>query len=378
MSLPLPSGAVLPATPQDSAVRPSSARWPALDGMRGMMTVGVFVAHVSYQWLPGAILFMDSFFMMSSFFITRLLLKDWDRHGRIHFTAFYVRRLRRLYPALLAMVVPVALFAWLWLGHGPDRMLNVAGTVFYFGNWLRALEIPHEKYLGHTWSLSIEEQYYLLWPALFALGLAWSSRVQHGVRRLNLRFWVPMLGAVVLGSMAWRTWLATHGASWERLYNGTDMRLDSLALGALLALTFDTRVVQAACQWLARPWLVWLMILGMLAGAWRVNVFVPAWYAWQQPGFVVLSLLLIMSFLKTPTGLGLRVVFQNPVSLYLGAICYGLYLWHYPLIWICYAVFDLTVWQTLAICAPAALALASLSYFYLELPALHGSRGSAK
>lgn len=363
---------------RDSPVRPSSTRWPALDGMRGMMTVGVFAAHISYQWLPGAILFMDTFFMMSSFFITRLLLKDWQTSGRIHFKAFYLRRLLRLYPALLAMVLPVALFAWLWLGHGLDRMLNVAGTLFYFGNWLRALEIPHEKYLGHTWSLSIEEQYYLLWPAIFAVGLAWSSRRVGDRRQLRLAFWALSLGAVALASMAWRSWLAVHGASWERLYNGTDMRLDSLALGALLAIVYDSAVVQSACAWLARPWRVWAMMLVLVGGAFRVNVFDWQLYAWQQPLFVLLSLLLIMSFLKTPTGWGLRVLFQNPVSLYLGAICYGLYLWHYPLIWICYAVFDLGIWTTFWICAPASLALASLSYFWLELPALKGKRGSAR
>jgi len=370
--------AVVQAAATDAPSRPSLTRWPALDGMRGMMTVGVFVAHVSYQWLPGAIIFMDCFFMMSSFFITRLLLKDWLTHGRIQFASFYLRRLRRLYPALLAMVAVAVLFVWGWLGHGFDRMLNVAGTLFYFGNWLRAFEIPHEKYLGHTWSLSIEEQYYLVWPALLAAGLALTRGRADQPRRLHLPFWCLTLGLVVVGAMAWRAWLATQGASWERLYNGTDMRLDSLALGALLAILFDTPVVQRACAWLARPWLVWVMIIVMLAGAFRVNVFHGPWYAWQQPLFVVLSLLLIMSFLKTPTGLGLRFVFQNPVSLYLGAICYGMYLWHYPLIWACYAVFDLTVWQTLLICAPTALALASLSYFVLELPALHGKRGSAR
>ncbi|TWO72499.1 acyltransferase [Caenimonas sedimenti] len=381
MSMSQPTDAVGPAVvANDSPVRASSARWPALDGMRGLMTIGVFLAHISYQWVPGAILFMDSFFMMSSFFITRLLLKDWQRHGRIHFAAFYVRRLKRLYPALLAMVVPVALFAVFYLGHGPDRLGNVWGTIFYYGNWLRALEIPHEKYLGHTWSLSIEEQYYLVWPALFALGLALSTRWGRasGPREVNLLFWSIVLGAVVVACMAWRSWLALHGASWERTYNGTDMRLDSLALGALLALVFDRRPVQWACEQLARPWLVWAMIAVMVAGAMRVNVTVMQWYAWQQPLFVLLSLLLIMSFLKTPTGWGLRFAFQNPVSLYLGAICYGLYLWHYPLIWTCYAVFDLAVWPTFLICAPLSLALASASYFLLELPALNGNRGTAK
>lgn len=352
--------------------------------MRGMMTVGVFFAHISYQWLPGAILFMDGFFMMSSFFITRLLMKDWRRKGRIDFRSFYVRRVKRLYPALVAMVLPIALFAAIYLGHGLDRMNNVFGALFYYGNWLRALEIPHEGYLGHTWSLSIEEQYYLLWPAIFAAGLAWSSgRRKSAVgesahRPISLRFWVPLLVSVVLMTMAWRSWLALSGAPWVRMYNGTDMRLDSLALGALLALTFDARPVQWACAQLARPWLVWIMVAIMVAGAFSVDVTAMRWYAWQQTSFVLLQTVLIMSFLKTPERWGLRSAFQNPVSLYLGAICYGLYLWHYPLIWISYAVFNLSVLQALAICGPAALLLASLSYHFIELPALSGSRGSAK
>lgn len=350
------------------------------------MTVGVFAAHISYAWLPGAILFMDSFFMMSSFFITRLLLKDWRKNGKLDFKAFYVRRFRRLYPALLAMVAVIVLFTVVYLGHGIDRMLNVAGTLFYFGNWLRALGIPHEIYLGHTWSLSIEEQYYLLWPALFALGLVFAGSSTRPatdklapVRDINLVFWVPALLLVVVASVAWRSWLATEpGVVWERLYNGTDMRLDSLALGALLALTFDTSRVQRACTFVARPWLVWLMVVIMVAGALNADVRTMEWYAWQQPLFVLLSLALIMSILKTPNGWGLGFFFQNPVSLYLGAICYGLYLWHYPLIWIAYSVFDLSVWQCLAIAGPLSLALASLSYHWIELPALNGVRGTAR
>jgi peptidoglycan/LPS O-acetylase OafA/YrhL len=369
----------------DSPASSASGRWPALDGMRGLMTVGVFVAHISYEWLPGAILFMDAFFMMSSFFITRLLLKDWRRHGKIHFGAFYLRRFKRLYPAMLAMVVAILLFAVLYLGHGYAQMLNVAGTLLYFGNWLRALHVPHEIYLGHTWSLSIEEQYYLAWPALFALGLALTAPARRPANsgaapapRVHLRFWVPALCLVTVACMAWRSYLALSGASWERLYNGTDMRLDSLALGALLALTFDTAPVQRMCVLLARPWLVWLLVGCMLVGAFRVDVRQMPWYAWQQPLFVLLSLGLIVSVLNTPTGWGLHFFFQNRVALYLGAICYGLYLWHYPLIWIGYEVFKLPVWQCLAITAPLTLLLASLSYFLLELPALSGSRGSAR
>lgn len=365
------------------AAAPASNRWPALDGMRGVMTVGVFVAHIKYDWLPGAILFMDTFFMMSSFFITRLLMKDWSRSGRLDFRTFYVRRVKRLYPALVLMVVVVTAFMMVFRGLRPTDLLHVVATLFYFANWLRAFDIAHDPVLGHTWSLSIEEQFYLVWPVLLAFGLGLGSPRADTVapaapRRIHYRFWLLALGAIALLTFAWRTWLAVHGASVPRLYNGTDMRLDSLALGALLALCFDAAPVQRACARLAQPGLVWLMLVCMMYGALTVDVRNAYWYAWQQPVFVLLSLALLMAFLKTPTAWGLGSLFQNPVALYLGAICYGLYLWHYPLIELGRGMYGLKVWDSLLICAPLSLALASLSYHFIELPMLKGHRGSAR
>ena len=359
---------------------PASERWPALDGLRGLMTVGVFVAHIKYSWLPGSILFMDLFFMMSSFFITRLLLREWQRKGSIDFRSFYVRRLKRLYPAMLAVVLAIASFTALYPGAGGGRWLGVAGTLLYFQNWLLAFRLPNQSYLGHTWSLSIEGQFYLVWPVLFlaALLVGARRRGEAGEARPNLAVAAVLLGGVALAAMLWRAWLASRGTHWLRLYAGTDMRLDSLALGALLAFVLDTRHLQRAASLLAKPGLVWLMVAALLFGAFNVHMMSPAWYAWQQPLYVLVSLGVIMAFLKTPTGWGLGFVFQNPVSLYLGAICYGLYLWHFPLIWFCRSVLHAEAWLAILVCAPLSLALASLSYFYLELPALNGRRDSAR
>lgn len=362
------------ATHNVSAAVAPGARWPALDGLRGLMTIGVFLAHVRYSWVPGSILFMDTFFMMSSFFITRLLLKDWGRSGTLHFRNFYTRRVRRLVPAMLVMVIAVTAFTWFYLGHRTDRMLNVVGTMFYFANWLRALEIQHEIFLGHTWSLSIEEQFYLLWPVLLYAGLRWGPAAP----RTRERFWVLTLGGLVLGVFIWRWYLATHGASVARLYNGTDMRLDSLALGALIALMFDHPTYQRAMRRLSHPAVTWALLLIVFAGGLTVSYFDRAWYAWQQAVFVLISGALLTSLLNAQDRWGLDWALQNPVSLYLGAICYGMYLWHYPIIEICRTVFGLSVGPVFWISAPLTLALAGLSYHWIELPALQRSVGSAR
>lgn len=346
------------------------------------MTVGVFVAHINYNWLPGSVLFMDTFFMMSSFFITRLLIKDWRRHGRLNFKAFYVRRVRRLFPALLLMVTAVVAFMYLYLGQGWTKMLNVAGALFYFMNWLRALDIPHEPFLGHTWSLSIEEQFYMAWPILLWVSLWVHTRRRPGVTSGDFKS-ASMVGAGLLGGLvllifAWRAYLTFQGATVPRLYNGTDMRVDSLALGALLALTLDTPTVQRWCHALARPWLVWAMLALFFAGGLTVNYMDRQWYLWQQSAFSCLSVILLMSFIKEPDGWGLKFALQNPLSLYLGSICYGVYLWHSPLIEAGRIVFGLNIWTNLAICAPLTLALAALSYRFVELPALKGKVGSAR
>ncbi len=348
------------------------------------MTVGVVLWHVHFSWVPGAILFMDSFFMMSSFFITRLLLKDWGRNGRLRLGNFYLRRGKRLFPALVLMVA----FVWAVDSSvrppGEPAHLHIWGALFYFGNWLRAFGVPHNPILGHTWSLSIEEQFYALWPLLFWAGLALTGRrdAQSDSSRLapevNTRFWLFALLGVAAVTIVWRAHLALTGAPYWRLYNGTDMRLDSLSIGAALAIGFRSDFVQKLGRILAAPWLVWVMLILMMAAVFTVDVRWMEWYVWQQPLCVLLSAALLMALLQTPHRWGLKFLFQNRVSLYLGSICYGLYLWHYPLIALSEKLFHWQPLTVLLICGPATLILASLSFYLVELPALGGRTGSAR
>ncbi len=336
-------------------------RWTALDGLRGIMAFFVFLAHVDYDVFPGPIIFMDTFFLMSSFLITKLLFKDWRVTGRINFKKFYIRRAKRLFPALLAVVLVTTLVTYFYFGRGLKQMLHVVGALFYFMNWLRALEIPSDYYLGHTWSLSIEEQYYMVWPVVLALSLrqSWYGK------KLS---WC--LVGIIIFCVAWRSAMAVKGFSVPRLYNGTDMRLDSLALGALLAINYDAAWMQRWNRLFSRPWLIWLFIITLLIGMVTVDFRHKQWYIWQQPCYELISLALMIGLLQNPQQWGLKFVFQNRVIVYIGTICYGVYLWHYPILLMGEQILHLSGLLLALVCGPITVMLASISYFVLERPVL--------
>jgi peptidoglycan/LPS O-acetylase OafA/YrhL len=344
-----------------SDVKTSANRWTALDGLRGIMAIFVFLAHVDYDIFPGPIIFMDTFFILSSFLITRLLLKDWQTQGHINFKKFYIRRAKRLFPALLIVVLATTAVTYFYFGQSTDRMLHVLGSLFYFSNWLRAFEIPHEGFLGHTWSLSIEEQYYLAWPVMLAFFL------RHHWQGKKLMF--ALLGIIIF-SMTWRAYLSLNGASIHRTYNGTDVRLDSLAIGALLALNFSAIWLQKWLKFFSRASVIWLLILSLAVGIFNVDYRESSWYIWQQSCFQLISFALIMGLLQSPENFGLKAVFQNPVIVYLGTICYGIYLWHYPLLIFGVEIFHLNNWDKVLFCGAATLIFATISYFLIERPVL--------
>ncbi len=327
----------------------------SLDGARGLMTLGVLAAHLHYYWYPGAIIFMDTFFVMSSYLITSLLIKDQDKEGQINFRRFYERRIRRLFPALLAMLV-VYTAVILWLGRPRElEFRGIVATLFYFMNWARAFEWPMSPYLGHAWSLSIEEQFYVLWPLVFA-------RLARGSKRW-LR-WTLGLIALALVSAAWRSWLASHGASDARLYNGTDVRLDGLCLGAALAFyrRAGAPVPRAALARLTPLVAVVLFVWGFSA-----SYYDRAWYLWQSQVCMLLSLLLVAGLV-----LGARTVLhpllEAPPAVFLGRICYGLYIWHHPIFLIMEDHLKLDLTTRVLFGLPATFVAAILSYYLIELP----------
>ena len=200
----------------------------ALDGARGLMTLGVLLAHTRMALFQGAMVYMDIFFAMSGYLITSLLIADYEKRGSISLKKFYVRRLLRLYPALATMIIAFVVICW---GYSTDfhaRLTEAAVTFFYLMDYWRPFVGTGVKYLGHTWSLAVEEQFYLLWPLIFIV---------------LLRIWgLPAKTATVILGLAamfwsWRIWLAASGAGIPRLYDCLDTRADALLIGCALAVS---------------------------------------------------------------------------------------------------------------------------------------------
>ncbi|GAB4188725.1 MAG: hypothetical protein Tsb002_15180 [Wenzhouxiangellaceae bacterium] len=336
--------------------------YAALDGLRGIMTLGVIVAHINYLWLPGSVIFMDTFFIMSAYLITSILLKSYRKTGSLQFGVFYSRRFKRIFPAYYFMLLCFSIALLLIQGTGSSQWAEVATAAVYVSNWARAFDWLGMPYLGHTWSLSIEEQYYLLWPVLFL-----SLLLMLGIgRRLVLA-----VTALILAAAGWRYLLAGELAPVARLFNGLDTRADPLLLGCLLALIqqvlkpFERPTVVKALRWLSYPTfllLAWVSTQSLY--------FSHPYYATGALGTSLLSTLLLAALVAPGEKSLLVRLLEWPPFVGIGRICYGLYLWHFPVFQILKLDYGLNHWWVMLIGVPLAFAGAGLSYRYIEKPFL--------
>ena len=224
---------------------------PALNGLRGVAVIGVVAYHLQLGWAKGGYLGVDLFFVLSGFLITTLLLEEWAGSGRINLAAFWGRRARRLLPALFLVVAALALYLVcnaVFGGPGANGLIDLSGlrgdaiaTLLYVNNW--HLIYAHQSYfaqfstpspLQHTWSLAIEEQFYLVWPLVLLVLLRFGRR---GWRRLGVTLTV-VLG---VGSSVLMAVLFNPPADPSRIYYGTDTRLFDLMAGATLAFLAASR-----------------------------------------------------------------------------------------------------------------------------------------
>ena len=203
---------------------------PALDGLRALAVMLVLAAHLGIPFMHGGVIGVDLFFVLSGFLITGLLLEEQERNGQIHYPAFYARRALRLFPALVLLLPLVGIAAHLSpeidKATGDLTTGGIPWVLLYLANWPRATGTQLGLF-GHTWSLAIEEQFYLLWPA--ALFLLVRKRTDYP-RALVVSLSVAALVAVHRAV----EWL--QGAGIDRVANGTDMRADALLIGCATAL----------------------------------------------------------------------------------------------------------------------------------------------
>jgi peptidoglycan/LPS O-acetylase OafA/YrhL len=356
-----------PTTDPVGAAAPRIPRVPALDGLRGLAVVAVLLFHGGY--LTGGWLGVDLFFVLSGYLITSLLLVEHRTAGTIRLGSFWGRRARRLLPALLLVVVAVAIHAWLDVAAidlGRVRSDGLA-TLFFVANWHDIIQGASywdrglaPSMFAHTWSLAVEEQLYLLWPMVVVLVLRRATP-----RPARTVAWVALVGALLSAGVALA--LRLGGASVERIYLGTDTRAVAVLLGAFVA--GWRRTARRSEAQARRLELAAIGGAALLAVAWwRLDGQASITY-WG--GLLVASALaaLVVAAAADPRSTRLGGLLGVKPLRALGLVSYGLYLWHWPV----YVV--LTERRTgldglalLAVRMGVALAIATASWAFLERP----------
>ena len=354
--------------PQATAAHPSYR--PALDGLRAIAVGGVVTYHLGATWLPGGFLGVDLFFVLSGFLITSLLLDEIQGRGSIAYGAFLARRARRLLPALYLLLLAVCAWAaWVALPEAIGDLRGAAlAALFYVANWF--FIATGQSYfadslgpspLEHTWSLAIEEQFYLLWPLLI---LAF-------VRRLGPRALIVALVLLIAGSVLSMAVLYDAGDP-SVAYFGTLSRVHELLVGCLLAyLVHRGLVMPAAIRWTA--WVPLVLIGVMMATVSDMTTF---YYRGGSLAFCLVVAWLILALgAGLPGGGPTRLLSWAPLA-WIGLISYGIYLWHWPLIlWLTPASTGLDGVSLALLRLGATLAVATASYYLVERPIRRGSIG---
>ncbi|ASW00115.1 hypothetical protein CJU94_19355 [Paraburkholderia aromaticivorans] len=291
----------------------NAGRIAGLDGLRALSVLAVFLSHTGLAGVDGGFIGVDVFFVLSGFLITRLLAAEYARARRISLAAFYGRRARRLYPALFGVLAAVAIYCSMFEPRlsGP---LEVLPALLYVMNWVRAFGGYDAVLTGHTWSLAIEEQFYLLWPLILL-----------GLMTLDRRRALIGLVAIALAICGWRYWLfSVDHVSLARIYSGFDTHTDGLIYGALLALLSHERVRQLGYLWPVGAGYLCLALFNPHVVGFAVN---PHGYAVTA----IAAALVIARVVTAQSSLLVRGLDVSPLA-GLGRVSYGFYLWHYPVI----------------------------------------------
>jgi peptidoglycan/LPS O-acetylase OafA/YrhL len=357
---------------------------PGLDGLRAIAVLAVIAFHLGFDWAPGGMLGVGVFFTLSGYLITDILLTQLNARGRIQLTAFWLARARRLLPALFVMLAIVVAWVTVFGPAQPDQFREgVLSAIFYINNWQQIFadvsyfaRFEAEGPLDHLWSLSVEEQFYILWPFLLLIGvkLVHERPLASGVRpRLAL---LTIAGAIVSSILMAVLYEPSFDPS--RLYFGTDTRAGGLLFGAALAMVWPSRKLSRRIAPQARNTLDALGVAGLLVIAlmiWRNGELSPFLY---RGGFVLLSLatvLVLMPLTHPACRLG-KWMGVLPLR-WVGVRSYAIYLWQTPVI-------VLTTPQGVQheenlvrslLQVAAIFAIAALSWRFVEEPIRHGAIG---
>jgi peptidoglycan/LPS O-acetylase OafA/YrhL len=346
---------------------------PALDGVRALAVLAVLGFHAEVPHLCGGFLGVEVFFVLSGYLITSLLLLELARVRRISLAQFWLRRARRLLPALFALLA-ASLVLSLTLARDSlaETRTDAVAALFYVSNWWQV--IGHRSYfmavdrpplLLHLWSLAVEEQFYLFWPLTLAL------LGRQAARRV--------LPAALLGSLASALWMARlfdPHLDPTRVYVATDTRLSGLLLGAALSAVVRAPLAgaapQTATRTAGREALAALGLGTLLVLMFTVTDRGPFLY---RGGLVLVDLAscALIAGVVLPSATA-RLLGAGPCA-WLGRRSYGLYLWHWPIFALTRPEFDLALSAVplLAVRLILTVAVAELCYRFVEMPVRNGA-----
>ncbi len=340
--------------------------------------------HAGVYLTAGGFYALDGFFALSGFLITSLLIVEWQKSDSIKLTAFWARRARRLLPGLLVMLIGVAILYGLFVPAGtyPTLRGDALSTLFYFANWhfiMAGSDYFHQTDLTspliHTWSLAVEEQFYVIWP-LVVLGV---FKIWRSLRALLI---VSVAGAL-LSSLEMA--VLYNPEDINRLYFGTDTRAQSVLVGASLAaglaLWVGRRRNGSPQDWQARtPWarhvLTAVGAIGIVGSAILYTTVHSDQAIAYRGGFLLAALAAAAVLLSVSCAQSSPVarLLSFPVLTFVGRISYGMYLWHFPLfIFINHQRTGLSGWTLFAVRLAPTVAVAALSFFFVERPIRQGT-----
>lgn len=348
---------------------------PGLDGLRAMSVLAVIGYHLDLEWAKGGLLGVGMFFVLSGYLITDQIIFEYKTKNKLSILKFWMRRLRRLLPAMVCMLLLVAL----WLSMTDfSRLQALEGdflsSLFYMNNWYLIFnEVSYfESFgpaspIGHLWSLSIEEQFYLVWPIVFLIG------IKHVPRRGKLMLLILLLASISALAMAV---MYESGMDPSRVYYGTDTRAFAILIGAALAVVWPSWKLSDRISPFARALLdingvLGILILLILIS--RSNEYDDWLY---QFGFLYVSFVTaaVIAVLAHPASRLGKIVACRPLT-WIGKRSYSLYIWHYPVIVLSSPTVNTEGlgFTQILLQSTMSVILSALSYKYVEEPIRWGN-----
>jgi peptidoglycan/LPS O-acetylase OafA/YrhL len=352
---------------------------PGIDAMRALAVLAVLLYHAEVSWMPGGFLGVDVFFVISGYLITSLLLDEERRTGTIHLGSFWLRRARRLLPAVFVMLAVTLAYAVVFL---PDEVASLRGAAVasfaYVTNWF--LVFSDQSYFEsfgrpslyrHLWSLAVEEQFYLFWPIVFGAGMKLFGR-----RGL---LWGVVAG--IIGSTALMWVLFEPGQDPSRIYYGTDTRLAGLLCGVALALVWHPNRLRREVGPRAPMVLDAVGGIALVLLVRQLMVVTEFDESLYRGGFLRISILttVVLAVVAHPAArlgrvLGFRAGATQPL-VWIGIRSYSIYLWHWPVFMLTRPQQDIGLdgLPLLTLRLVLSLALGALSFRFIEDPIRRGS-----